>query len=108
MALDKEYVDFIKEQLSDFGEVETKFMFGGAGLFHEGLMFGKIGGSTFRLKVDDSNKKDFEERGMKPYYSEKKKKGMPYWEVPADIIEDKKKLAQWAKKSYQAAVKAKK
>ena len=108
MAVSESYLNYITDQLSEFGEVEVKRMFGGIGLFHQGLMFGKIGGDVFRLKVDDHNQADFEARGMKPYFSEKKKKGMPYWEVPTDVIEDRQMLAEWANKSYQAAVRAKK
>ncbi len=106
MAVNEGYLNYIEDQLSEFGKVEIKKMFGGIGLFHQGLMFGKIGGDTFRLKVDESNQKDYEEKGMKPFYSENKKKGMPYWEVPADVLEDKALLAKWAMKSYQAAVNA--
>ena len=108
MAVSEEFLNMITDQLSEFGEVEIKRMFGGIGLFHESLMFGKIGGDTFRLKVDDNNKKDYEEKGMTPYFSEKKKKGMPYWEVPADVLEDKTELATWARKSFDAAVRGKK
>lgn len=108
MALDQAYLDYVIDQLSDFGDVQVKKMFGGAGLFREGLMFGKVGGSTFRLKVDETNQADYEEMGMKPYYSEKKKKGMPYWEVPAEILEDKAALKKWAEKSYEIALQKKK
>ena len=45
---------------------------------------------------------------MKPLYSDSKKKGMPYWEVPIDVIENKDVLAKWADKAYQIALKAKK
>jgi DNA transformation protein len=103
MAVSQEYLDFILDQLEEFGSVETKRMFGGVGIFKEGLMFAKIGGDTFRLKVDDTNKEDFVAKGMKPFFSEKKKKGMPYWEVPVEVIEDKSILAEWANKSYSAA-----
>ena len=64
-------------------------MFDGIGFFRDGLMFAKMSGETFCLEVDEENQKDFEERGMTPYFSEKKKKGMPYWEVPIDVIEDR-------------------
>lgn len=108
MAVNEDYLNYIIDQLSEFGTVDIKRMFGGIGLFHQGLMFGKIGGETFRLKVDQHNQKDYEDKGMKPYYSEKKKKGMPYWEVPVDILEDKDALASWATKSYEAALRSKK
>lgn len=77
------------DQLSAFEGVESKRMFGGSCLFKEGLMFGMIGGDVFRLKVDDINKDVFEAKGMKPYHSASKKKGIPNWEVPLEIIEDK-------------------
>ena len=107
MAINESYTTYVKDQLSTFGEVEFKKMFGGIGIFKNGIMFGKIGGDTFRLKVDQSNQKQFEDKGMKPFYSEKKKKGMPYWEVPADVLENRSVLAEWAKQSYEIALKAK-
>jgi DNA transformation protein len=108
MAVNEDYLAFVLDQLKAFGQVDIKRMFGGVGLFHDGLMFGKIGGNTFRLKVDEHNQEDFEERGMKPFVSEKKKKGMPYWEVPVDILENKDELKKWATKSFEAAVRNKK
>lgn len=108
MAISEKYLNYVLDQLSEFGDVEVKRMFGGAGLFRDGLMFGKIGGDVFRLKVDEHNQKEYEDKGMKPFYSEKKKKGMPYWEVPVDVLEDKILLAKWAQKSFAAAMRAKK
>ncbi len=105
MAVNQDFAAYIKDQLSEFGEVEFKNMFGGIGIFKDGLMFAKIGGDKFRLKVDDSNKKQFEEKGMKAYFSEKKKKGMPYWEVPLEVLEDRTELAKWAKQSFEIAKK---
>ena len=108
MAVNKDYAQFVQDQLSEFGEVEFKSMFGGIGIFKDGLMFAKIGGDKFRLKVDESNEKQFEERGMKPFHSEKKKKGMPYWEVPQDVLEDRTELIKWANQSFEIALKSKK
>ena len=108
MPVNEEYLKYIQDQLTEFGEIDIKRMFGGIGIFKDGLMFGKIGGGTFRLKVDESNRKQFEDRGMNPFHSDKKKKGMPYWEVPHDILEDRKELAKWADQSFKIAKAAKK
>ncbi|NND95075.1 MAG: TfoX/Sxy family protein [Flavobacteriales bacterium] len=108
MAVNEEFLKFIQDQLSEFGEVDIKRMFGGIGIFKDGLMFAKIGGDTFRLKVDESNKKQYEDHGMKPFHSEKKKKGMPYWEVPQVVLEDRTELAKWAKQSFEIALRSKK
>ena len=96
----------IRKVVSRWKNSDAKKMFGGVGLFHNGKMFGMLGGVTFRLKVDDTNRADYEAKGMQPHSSGSKKKGMPYWEVPAEVIEDKEQLKQWAEKAYQAAVRA--
>jgi len=53
MAANEEFVNYVIDQLSEYGEVQTRKMFGGTNLFREGLMFAKIKGSTLRLKVND-------------------------------------------------------
>jgi DNA transformation protein len=106
VAVTETYLKFIQDQLSGVKGVESKKMFGGYGFFKDGRMFGMIGNDVFRLKVDDTNLADFEKKGMKPYQSDKKKKGMPYWEVPIDIIEDQKQLHKWVAKAVKVAEKA--
>ena len=108
MAVREDILNYIKDQLSEFGELEFKKMFGGIGIFKEGLMFAMIADDTFKLKVDDSNKPDFEAKGIKPVQLKTKNKGMPYWEVPVDVLEDQSELTKWALKSYMIAVNAKK
>ncbi|GJM29329.1 MAG: hypothetical protein DHS20C17_19640 [Cyclobacteriaceae bacterium] len=103
MAVSEDYLNYLKDQLSGFGEIEIKKMFGGLGFFKEGLMFGMVGNDSFRLKVDSTNEQDYISKGMTPYHSGSKKKGMPYWEVPADILDSKSELCLWAKKSYEIA-----
>lgn len=105
MAVKQELIDFHIDQLREFGSVDAKRMFGGVGFFRDGTMFGMISSDqVFRLKVDEHNQPDYEARGMQPLYMESKKKGMPYWEVPADIVDDSSKLSIWAKKAYDAAL----
>ncbi len=107
MAVSEDLLNSILEQMSKFGPFEVKKMFGGVGFFKDDLMFGMIGSDTFRLKVDDHNKAEYEARGMKPMLSKSKGKGMPYWEVPEDIIDDMDELGRWAQKSFDAALRAK-
>ncbi len=108
MAVSQEYIDLITDQLSEFEGATVKKMFGGYGIFKEKKMFGLVGDDTLFLKVDDHNRADYEARGMKQHYMEKKGKGMPYWTVPADVLENKNELKKWAEKAYEAALRAKK
>ncbi|MEZ5046508.1 MAG: TfoX/Sxy family protein [Chitinophagaceae bacterium] len=107
MAVNNDYIKYITEQLSGVSPFETKKMFGGIGFFKDDVMFAMIGNNAFRLKVNESNQSDFEKYGMKPYQSDSKKKGMPYWEVPKEIIDNKKQLTLWAKKAIDVAKKIK-
>jgi DNA transformation protein and related proteins len=63
---------------------------------------------NFCLKVGNNNRKDFEDRGMRPYVNDSMKKGMLYWEVPAELLEDKSLLKIWTDKAFQEAIKGKK
>ncbi|MEQ8520084.1 MAG: TfoX/Sxy family protein [Cytophagales bacterium] len=103
MAVSENYLSFLKDQLVGIAPFEVKKMFGGYGFFKDGLMFAMVGNDSFRLKVDHTNENDYIAKGMKPYYSDSKKKGMPYWEVPADVLEDKNQLTIWANKSIEIA-----
>ncbi len=109
MAVSESTVDYIKDQLSEFADVEMKKMFGGIGIFLDGIMFGMITAKEeFMMRVGEANQVDFEAKGSKPFHHEKKGKGMPYWEVPVDVAEDRTELKAWASKAYEIAVAAKK
>ena len=42
MPISDEFSDFVVDQLSGWGDVSVRRMFGGAGLYCEGVMFGLI------------------------------------------------------------------
>ncbi len=100
------FPDFVKDSLSSFG-IQLKKMFGGYGIYKNGLMFALIADDELYFKVGEKNKKDFEERNSEPF-SYEKKSGIAtinsYWRVPADIIDEAEELAKWAEKSYSAAI----
>jgi DNA transformation protein len=90
-------LDLVLEKLAPLGSVTGKSMFGGFGVFHEGEMFGLISSDVLYLKADDSNRAEYEKRGSRQY------KPMPYWNVPADVLEDNDELRAWAQKSVSIA-----
>ena len=109
MPVSQDFINYVSDQLSEFGDFEAKKMFGGVGFFRDKKMFAMISSKErFYLKADEHNQADFEARGCESFSMESKRKGMPYWEAPADIVEDKSALAIWAAKSYEAALRKKK
>lgn len=104
MAVKEDYLAYIMDQLQGIEGIAPKKMFGGVGIFHEDKMFGMIqSNNIFRLKVDDSNRAQYEAHGSGPLTSGKKKGSMPYYEVPSQVIEDKAELQQWAQTSIAIA-----
>jgi len=102
MALNEEYKNFILDQLQGLGEFETKKMFGGLALLHKGSAFAKIKRGKVWLKVDSSNIADFKNFGMNQYtYGKDNSRKLNFYETPVDIIEDRDKLKEWARKSIK-------
>lgn len=109
MAVSESYTTFIAEQLSKFDGADMKKMFGGIGIFKEGIMFALISKEeSLYLRVDEQTKGRFEEHGMGPFNPSKKGNGMPYYGVPVDVIEDQDKLTDWANMAYETALRNKK
>jgi len=109
MAFSQDYLEFILEQLEDFGEITPKKMFGGVGFYKEGIMFGGIMGGVLHLKVDDETRPIYEAAGMTSFFDNPKSKTKPkYYEVPVDILEDRAALAEWATTAFEIARKLKK
>jgi TfoX/Sxy family transcriptional regulator of competence genes len=106
MALNEEFKNFALDQLQGLGEFETKSMFGGLALLHQGTAFAKIKHDKIWLKVDDSNRAEFDHFGMKQYtYGKENSRKLNFYETPIEIIVDRDKLKDWAKKSIDIAVK---
>ena len=94
---------FALDQLEELGDVTAKAMFGGVGLYHAGVFFGLLARDTLYLKVDDSNRPDFEAAGMaafKPYAG--RGGTMKYYSVPLEVLESAPELAVWARKAVRA------
>ena len=54
MPISDEFLIYILDQLSGWGNVTARKMFGGAGLYRDDRMFGLIANDVAYLKADDS------------------------------------------------------
>ncbi len=54
MPVSDDFLNYVLDQLSAWGSVSVRRMFGGAGLYREGRMFGLIADDVVYLKVDDA------------------------------------------------------
>jgi len=108
MAAHNQFVDYVLELLEPLGPVKAKAMFGGFGIYRHGLMFGLVDNDTLFLKVDASNRADFEAKGLTPFSYNRKGKAvsMSYYQAPHEAIDDAETLCQWAQKAYGATLRA--
>ena len=101
MSVSDEYLVFVQDQLRGLGEITVKRMFGGAGLYLDGVFFAIVADDVLYFKVDDSNRADYEAEGMGPF-----RPLMSYYEVPADVLEDPEVLRTWVGKAVEVAGRA--
>ncbi|BHH85326.1 TfoX/Sxy family protein [Desulforhopalus sp. 52FAK] len=100
MAVTKGFVDYVLDQLSKWGDVSVKRMFGGAGLYREEKMFALIADDVIYLKVDETNREKFVAAGSTPFKPFPQRPTiMSYYEVPAEVLEDPEELMEWAGES---------
>jgi DNA transformation protein len=103
MGFTPEYRAEIEKKLAKVLPVQTKAMFGGVGIYAEGLFFALIAEDRFYLKVDDTNRPDFEKAGMAPFHPDGLPKPMHYWELPPGVIDRPKDLKKWIDKALLVA-----
>jgi len=111
MSEEQDFVTHLLELLEDFPNVTAKRMFGGYGIFREGLMFGLVADSTLYLKVDKENKPDFEAHESEPFiYDGKRGKpmSMSYYQAPEEVLDNPDDMIEWAESAYGAALRSKK
>ena len=107
MAVSESYRDFVLEQLGRVMPVTGKSMFGGVGLYANGLFFALIAEDRLYFMVDDTTRSDFERLGMEPFRPFGEDSAMGYYEVPADVVEDPVQLAPWMRQAINVAADAK-
>lgn len=110
MAVTDDFRDFVLEQLAPAGRVTPRAMFGGVGLYLDGLFFALIDDDTLYFKADDATRTRYERAGSRPFcpYPDEPDKAMGYWQVPAEILEEPDDLVAWAREAMGVALARKK
>ena len=88
--------DFVLDQLSELPGLTHRSMFGGYGLYCGSVFFGIIHKGRLYFKVTPTTVVLYKNHGMKPFRPNPKQTLKTYYEVPADIFEDRELLAQRA------------
>lgn len=105
-----EFVQNLHEVFALFGPVRARRMFGGYGIYHDGLMFALVADNELYLKVDEVSRSSFIELGLSPfeYLKNGKPIKMSYYLAPDEIFEDAEVACEWASLAYAAALRGRK
>ncbi|MCG7394195.1 TfoX/Sxy family protein [Microvirga sp. ACRRW] len=100
----------IREIFETFGPVQIRRMFGGQGVYRDGLMFALEASGELYLKADTESEGTFRELGSRPFtYAAKggRTTAMSYWLMPESALDDQDEAADLARLAFQSALRAK-
>ncbi len=101
-----EFTDYLQEAFREFGPIDTRRMFGGHGVYFDGLMIGLVADDTLYLKADIESAPVFREHELPQFMYPKGNKmvGMSYYLAPEEALEDPSEMREWAQLAYDAAL----
>jgi len=110
MAVNESFRSFVLDQLARVAPRDrARSMFGGVGIYSGDLFFALIDDDTLYLKVDDTNRGDFEAAGLEPFRPfPDHDEVMQYYRLDEGVLEDVSELRTWVDKSLAVAQSKKK
>lgn len=108
---DDSFHAFVTELFAGMGRVQIKRMFGGAGVYADGLMFALLADDTIHIKAnDDAMKAELRAEGSGPFVWSPQngpRKGehidLGYWRLPEAALDDPDQAVKWGRKALALA-----
>ena len=102
--------DAITDLFSGLGAVSIRRLFGGKGIYFDGVIVAVEIRGELMLKADGVSAPDFAAAGARQWTYTGSRHGrlvsMPYWTVPDSAVDDPEEFASWARKAYEAGLRA--
>lgn len=99
--------EFVAELLHGLGPVSIRRMFGGAGVFREGLMFGLLSDDTIYMKADADLRAALLAEGCAPFLWTRPTTGetvdLGYVSLPSSAMDDPDEAVHWARRAFAVA-----
>ena len=96
MAISKEFVDFVVDQIENAGEITAKSMFGEYGIFSNGKIFGLICDNKLFIKPTQAGRTFIKDVVEAPPYKGAK---------PSFLVEDKIEDREWLSELVRVTLK---
>ena len=101
--------DAIQDAFAVIGPVSIRKMFGGKGIYADGMIVAVVFSTgDLCVKGDDIVRETYEAGGATQWTEAMKGRqtAMPYWRVPADVLDDRDALDAWAKMARDVAIRS--
>jgi DNA transformation protein len=98
----------IRELFNEFGTVSVRRMFGGHGVFADGMMFALESDGELYLKADDLTIPKLAAENSEPfvYKARGREVALSYWKLPERLYDDLDEFAAFARDAFAAAGRA--
>lgn len=108
MTARDEDIAWFRELLEPLGRITVRRMFGGAGLYVDGLIVGLEIEGTLYLKADASSRERFADAGGRPFVYDGKDKPVTvsYWTPPDEAMDSPEAMLPWARLAREAALRS--
>jgi DNA transformation protein and related proteins len=102
------FVTHVLELLAALGSVSARRMFGGHGIYCDGLFIAIVLDEVLYLKADDHSRADFERAGceMFSYSRQGRMAKLNFYRAPEDALDAPQHMLPWGKKALAAALRA--
>ena len=100
-----DFVETVCERLAPLGQLRTRTMFGGWGIYVDGRFCAIVHRGTLYFKADETSRPQFEANGLRPFkpFSDKAMV-MSYYEAPPEVFEEPSEMLAWGRKALEAAL----
>ena len=105
--MSRDYIDYLLDLFSAFAPITTRRMFGGHGVYRDGVILGIVIDEVLYLKTDAATRADFEAEGSEPFMYEAKdgkRVAMSYWRTPEAALDSPEDFRPWARRAWEAAL----
>lgn len=103
------FIELCVELLQPLGPVRPRRMFGGHGIYVDGLFMALVIQNQLYLKTDDVSRERFVAAGCEPFsYATKSGERMvlSYYRPPEEVLESPPLMLPWARLALEAALRA--
>lgn len=108
MARQSEFVSLVLELLAPLGPASSRAMFGGWGIYLDGIMFALVADDMLYFKADDASRAEFQQAGLEPfrYVQRGKQITFDYFRAPDEAFDAPHLMLPWARLGLAAALRA--